>query len=82
MNLRTWREREREGWRGGGEGERREKESERGERRCESRGKSILRFRMEKIMQCNNLIVHMCHVYVHSYMCVPMELSTDCKLHI
>ena len=49
----------------GGEG--REKESERGERRCEGRGKSIIRFRMEKIMQCNNLIVHMFHVYVHSY---------------
>ena len=61
MNLSTWRERERDG-RGG-----REKESERGERRCESRGKSIIRFRMEKIMQCNNLIVHMFHVYVHSY---------------
>ena len=65
MNLCTWREREREGR--GGEGEGREKESERGERRCESRGKSIIRFRMEKIMQCNNLIVHMFHVYVHSY---------------
>ena len=64
MNLSTWREREREG-RKGGEG--REKESERGKRRCESRGKSIIRFRMEKIMQCNNLIVHMFHVYVHSY---------------
>ena len=66
MNLSTWRERERERD-GGGEWEGREKESERGERRCESRGKSIIRFRMEKIMQCNNLIVHMFHVYVHSY---------------
>ena len=57
------------------------------ERRCESRGKNIIRFRMEKIMQCDNLIVHMFHVlctFVHIYtwcMCVPMELSTDCKLH-